>query len=118
MAAVSWTDSAGNFWLFGGFGEDIVGGANAIGPLNDLWEYSPSSGAWSWVGGSGSIGCGGIGCGAVYGTSGVPAPGNIPAANSGAVSWVDSAGNLWLFGGYNKYSNTFFDLWVYTPLAP
>jgi len=34
-AAASWTNSSGNFWLFGG--------TSANGDLNDLWEYQPSS---------------------------------------------------------------------------
>ena len=40
MAAVSWTDSSGNLWLFGGDGYDADGGA---GYLNDLWEFNPSN---------------------------------------------------------------------------
>ena len=46
--AVSWTDSSGNLWLFGGFGYDSTGGS---GYLNDLWQYSPSTGQWTWVSG-------------------------------------------------------------------
>ncbi len=38
--AASWTDRTGNFWLFGGNGEDGTGGG---GNLNDLWEYQPST---------------------------------------------------------------------------
>ena len=34
-----------------------------------------------------------------YGTKGVAAPGNVPGAREGAVSWTDASGNLWLFGG-------------------
>jgi hypothetical protein len=34
--AVSWVDSNGNFWLFGGYGFDSTGMG---GDLNDLWEY-------------------------------------------------------------------------------
>jgi hypothetical protein len=37
-AAVTWTDSSGNFWLFGGWGYDSTG---TVGDLNDLWEYQP-----------------------------------------------------------------------------
>lgn len=35
-SAAAWSDSQGNFWLFGGGGLDSVGDA---GPLNDLWSY-------------------------------------------------------------------------------
>jgi hypothetical protein len=37
-AAVSWTDSSGNFWLFGGYGYDSTG---ALGQLYDLWRFQP-----------------------------------------------------------------------------
>ncbi len=34
--SVSWTDTSGNLWLFGGYGYD----ANVtLGLLNDLWEF-------------------------------------------------------------------------------
>lgn len=45
--AVAWTDSAGNFWLFGGLAYDSLGNLDII---NDLWKYS--GGQWAWVGGS------------------------------------------------------------------
>jgi N-acetylneuraminic acid mutarotase len=34
--SVAWTDAAGHFWLFGGFGQD---GGGTTGVLNDLWKY-------------------------------------------------------------------------------
>ena len=42
--ASSWTDSSGNFWLFGGIGLDVSGGGlpPVVLHLNDLWEYNPS----------------------------------------------------------------------------
>ena len=30
---------------------------------------------------------------------GVAASGNVPGARNNAVSWIDAAGNFWLFGG-------------------
>jgi hypothetical protein len=115
--AVSWTDSAGNFWLYGGYGFGSVYGDPTSGfdYLNDLWLYKPSAGTWEWVNGSTMTGNGG----AVAKTPGVPAPANTPGGLSGAVSWIDPAGNLWLFGGeVNGIEAYFNDLWVYTPLAP
>jgi hypothetical protein len=35
--AVSWIDSAGHLWLFGGYGYDSTG--TVAGGLNDLWVY-------------------------------------------------------------------------------
>jgi N-acetylneuraminic acid mutarotase len=107
----SWTDSSGNFWLFGGVGYDSNGGT---GYLNDLWQYSPSTGQWIWVsGGSGDNASG------VYGTQGTAAAGNVPGARQAASSWTDSTGNLWLFGGYGYNSTgglgTLNDLWRFSP---
>ena len=89
-SASSWIDANGNLWLFGGGEYDSTG---AVGNLNDLWRYSPRSGEWTWVGGE-----------------------DVPMSwalwhsrhglgdeRSGSAlfgsSWIDSSGNLWLFGG-------------------
>lgn len=48
-ASATWTDSGGDFWLFGGEGWDSAG---TYGWLNDLWKYSPAINEWTWVGGS------------------------------------------------------------------
>jgi N-acetylneuraminic acid mutarotase len=122
--AVGWTDKGGNLWLFGGSGYDSAGNE---GILNDLWEFSPLSGMWTWMGGSSAVPqscantnqCGQSG---VYGALGTPAAGNMPGARDGSVSWTDASGNLWLFGG-NGYDSTgtlgsLNDLWEYLPSAP
>jgi len=41
QAAFTWTDAAGNFWLFGGQGFDSAGSLGFGNFLNDLWEYEP-----------------------------------------------------------------------------
>jgi N-acetylneuraminic acid mutarotase len=110
-AASSWIDSSGNLWLFGGFGEDSAGG---VGKLDDLWEFSTSSGQWTWVGGEdGTDGSG------YYGTLGTASSGVLPGARQGASSWIDSTGNLWLFGGYGYNATggvgSLNDLWKYSP---
>ncbi len=46
--AASWTDSSGNLWLFGGWFLSV----NSSSFLNDLWEYNPSVGTWTWVSGA------------------------------------------------------------------
>ena len=95
-SASSWTDSSGNFWLFGGVGYDSTGGA---GNLNDLWRYSPSTGQWTWISGGNADNATGV-----YGTQGTASAGNVPGARYAASSWIDSSGNLWLFGGYGDDS--------------
>ncbi len=113
-SAVSWTDSAGNFWLFGGEGYGSVGGQAGYGKLNDLWKYS--GGEWTWVGGPNTAAQ--AGTGGTYGTQGTAAPGNIPGARYGAVSWTDAAGNFWLFGGFGfdaaGNGHDLNDLWKYS----
>ncbi len=103
-SAVAWTDSSGNFWLFGG---------NFVDDFNDLWKYS--GGEWTWVSGSNQQ------CQAgTYGTEGTPLSGNAPDARDGSVGWIDLSGNLWLFGGASSCpgDNTawkYNDLWEYRP---
>jgi hypothetical protein len=87
--SVSWTDANGNLWLFGGYG--LAQGGSGF--LNDLWKWDGTS--WTWMGGSNAVDQPGA-----YGTRGVAAPGNVPGARSGAASWKDASGSLWLFGGY------------------
>jgi len=115
---VSWTDSNGKFWLFGGYG---VAGDGNWGILNDLWEFDPSlgkRGEWAWMGGSNTAGnsFGQIG---IYGTLGVPAAANIPGSRLNPVGWTDNNGNLWLFGGYgydaSGNSGVLNDLWKFDP---
>ena len=108
--AISWIDNDGNFWLFGGSGNASSG---ASGNLNDLWKYTPSTKQWVWMSGANTTNAYGI-----YGTQGVAATANTPGARIGAVSWKDSAGNLWLFGGFGNAASgvagALNDLWKYS----
>jgi N-acetylneuraminic acid mutarotase len=111
--AVTWTDDAGNLWLFGGLGYDST---DTQGYLNDLWRYSPASGSWTWVSGSNVNGATGV-----YGAEGVGSTSNTPGARQGAVSWTDASGNFWLFGGYQTLTGNeaggYNDLWEYVPTS-
>ena len=114
-AAVSWTDSSGNFWLFGGGRVDPIGN---LGPRNDLWEYTPASKEWTWISGSSTVPGNQLG---IYGTEGTAAATNVPGGRSGGVSWIDSSNNLWLFGGggYDSAGNQGIlnDLWEFSPTS-
>jgi hypothetical protein len=112
LGAATWTDTAGNFWLFGG--------SDGNNFRNDLWVYNTSGlnpgsyttteGHWTFVGGS----------------TLVDQPGNytsgtlVPGARTNAVTWTDSSGNFWLFGGYGYDGQSspvlgfLNDLWEYT----
>jgi hypothetical protein len=103
--ATSWTDPAGNFWLFGGSNKDFVSN------LNDLWRYS--NGEWTWISGSNAD----DNQQGFYGMPGTASSANVPGARVDAASWTDSAGNLWLFGGYGVVSGNyhwFNDLWEFS----
>jgi hypothetical protein len=121
QAAMTWTDSKGNLWLFGGGGNDST--LLNVGSLNDLWEYIPSTGEWAWMAGSNVLpsctattACGASG---VYGAIGTPSPSNIPGGRGSAVVWTDHNGNFWLFGGYGIDSSgntgSLNDLWEFNP---
>jgi N-acetylneuraminic acid mutarotase len=114
--AVSWTDGNGNLWLFGGKGFDSTG---ALGYLNDLWLFNPSTGEWAWVGGSSTVGCTGCGMLGIYGTLGEADLANMPGGRSQAAGWTDSNGNFWLLGGDGYDSagtnGTLNDLWEFLP---
>jgi N-acetylneuraminic acid mutarotase len=109
FGALSWTDSAGNFWLFGGQGFDSTG---TQAWLNDLWEYNSATSQWLWVSGS-SVG----NAAGVYGSGGVAATNNQPGGRYYAVGWIDAGNNLWLYGGagidVNGNQNTLNDLWKF-----
>lgn len=95
LYALAWGDAkAGELWLFGGSGPDSLGRA---GDLNDLWRYSLASGQWTWIAGSSRAGAIGV-----YGTQAQAADGNVPGARMSSTGWSDSAGNLWLFGGFGE----------------
>jgi surface-anchored protein len=101
----TWTDNAGNLWLFGGNGFDVNG---IFGELNDLWKYDINTNEWTWMGGSSSV----YGVGS-FGTIQVPSPTNMPSYRSECLAnWKDGAGNFWMFGG------TYYDdMWRFDPLT-
>ena len=111
-ASVSWTDSSGNLWLFGGSnGEELYASL-----LNDLWRYDTGTNMWTWVSGSDQINQSGV-----YGTLGLPDVANIPGARVSNVSWIEDSGKFWLYGGfgYNEGSSSILlgDLWRYDPVT-
>ena len=114
---VSWTDTSGNLWLFGGNALDSDPGTNYSGDLNDFWKYNIASGQWTWVSGSNfyqrRIQNGN------YGTLNTAAWQQTSRGRGiAAVSWIDASGNLWLFGGEGNDSTGAFgylnDLWEYS----
>jgi len=107
---MSWTDTSGNLWLFGGAGFS----ANSEGLLDSLWRYSPLTSQWTWMGGPTTVNAAGV-----YGTQGLAAPANMPGARQQATTWTDASGHFWLFGGFgydaNGSAGILSDLWRYDP---
>lgn len=108
LSAVSWADTSGNFWVFGGRGTDGNGVTGSS--LNDLWRWDGTN--WTWMAGDAVNSQSGV-----YGLKGSTTAASTPGARYGAVSWVDRSGNLLLFGG-NGYATSSFpgylnDLWRY-----
>jgi len=71
MGAVSWIDSSGDLWIFGGDGLSAMKESCAYiltgpGPgsgcvasqihliYQDIWKFNPKSNTWTWVNGSNS----------------------------------------------------------------
>ncbi len=109
FGSVSWIDSSGNQWLFGGFG--FLPDGISSGYQNELWKFS--AGQWTWVGGVNTLNPSGT-----YGMKGTPAAANVPGGRVEAISWTDASNNLWLFGGEGFDSAGNFgqlnDLWKFS----
>jgi gliding motility-associated-like protein len=106
FGAPTWTDKQGNLWLFGGMGFDPSGNSGAKG---DLWKYDISLNQWVWMHGPQ-----GIDNASTNNGTGTFHPSNSPAARFECDgTWVDSIGNLWLYGGGNIGLQALNDLWVY-----
>ena len=111
FASVSWTDASNNLWLFGGFGYT----GNDFGFLNSLWKYNSTANEWTWMKGDTTIDEKGV-----YGLKGIANAANKPGSRYGSQTWVDAAGNLWLYGGYGTDENAsgiLNDIWKYNPLT-
>jgi hypothetical protein len=90
---MKWKDKQGNFWIYGGWNFH-----------SDLWKFNPSTKEWTWVKGNGLPNEP-----PVYGQQGVSNIFNTPGARDWlAVSWVDTSGDFWLFGGSSRN-----DIWRY-----
>src|ERR1035437_5731815 len=102
--ACQWTDDNGNFWLFGGYNDTLA--------YSDLWEFKPDINQWAWIKGTGM----GYQYG-IYGIKYIPSVNNLPGERGrGIMTWVDSVGNLWMYGGGGNGATNYGllnDLWMY-----
>jgi len=103
--AMTWVDTSGNLWLFGGEAFD----ANLnVGGKSDLWKYNLSNGEWTWMKGPYLVSDLGF-----YGIKGFASPSNNPKSRTEcSITWSDADNNLWLYGG--EFNSGFLnDLWKY-----
>ncbi|HUQ66830.1 MAG TPA: kelch repeat-containing protein [Flavitalea sp.] len=168
--AMYWTDTHGNFWLYGGLGiistkdkkeeDNNNGGSNSgtggggnngkgkgkddkndhdgkkgnhnegeghgqdhggnnieletsEGLLNDLWMYSPDTHEWTFMKGTDQLNQKGE-----YGNQSELSGSNEPGGRMMCTGWIDSNGNLWMFGGkgYSSKSEISYlnDVWKYS----
>lgn len=108
---MTWTDSSGRFWMFGGTGVDGIGNT---GELSDLWMYDPTTQEWTSENGAQAANISGV-----YATVATPDPRNHPGGRHSGMIWTDSSGQLWLFGGTGLDMNgndlPLGDFWMYNP---
>lgn len=99
----TWTDLSGNLWLFGGEGFTYLDPNAQSFPLSDMWVYK---GTQNYFGGDSVQN---------FWTNMLPPNANspVPSNRTGAVTWTDAAGDLWLFGGQDAFLNFLNDLWKY-----
>lgn len=101
-----WSDSEGNFWMFGGY--------ESFEYNNDLWRYNPNTEEWTWLSGNNFQNSPGI-----YGEMGVDDPTNSIGARRYMDGRIDQDGNVWVFGGdgHDAEAQRGFlgDLWKYNP---
>lgn len=102
-----------------GSGGNTNGSGNAPAPTPTPTPTPSAANEWTWMSGSNAVPLSYQGPAGVYGTVGVASSANTPGARSGAASWADGGGNLWLFGGIdpNGYGGQFNDLWEFNIAA-
>lgn len=99
--STTWTDKFGNIWLFGG------------ASLKNNYESRSSNDLWMWNGQSWKS--------ILRDTTrqsikkpqknAKPPPSDRPVASRGAVTWVDSNGDVWLYTGESGWSENLNDIW-------
>ena len=94
ISSAAWAIGASG-WMFGGIGFARDG---TLGHLPELWSHDGSS--WRWHGGEYAS------APSTFGTDGLAAAGNWPAARLGHSLWADSERSLWLAGGSGVAAGT------------
>lgn len=101
-----WQDAANNFYLF-------AGGDFLTTNYNDVWQYNPSSGLWTWISGTNIIND--AGTNSAYCA---PNANNIPGSrfeNQTASTNSACTKAFWTFGGFKNATldSIYNDLWIF-----
>ncbi|MDB5281230.1 MAG: Kelch repeat type 2-containing protein [Bacteroidota bacterium] len=124
-----WTDTAGNFWMYGGTEYDT---SNVPVDFWDLWKFDPLTTMWTWMNGpqvnihdpripvAGTSGHGYYDrYSSIAANKGVYSIQNFPGSiGNGVPTWVTSDNHLWFYGG-QLYDTTAYqtNLWQYDPIS-
>ena len=112
FASVMTLDRARNLiYIYGGRGCDsssCVGGWSEHS-LSDVWSYDIAGSSWSSVRTAPASSTGN------YGSLNVTNPANFPAGRAYTPHWVDSHGDLWVFGSYWVNVTYYGDVWKFSP---
>ncbi len=100
-----WNTGDGDLWVYGGC---FYG---TLSMYDDLWRYRIDSNDWTLVSGDTLLNQD-----AYYGVKEVASSTNLPGGRCGTATWLDSEGNIWLFGGCTSFIPMIYtnDLWKYT----
>lgn len=106
-----WTDMCGNLIFYRGA---IDSGNVTYARYNDLWFCNTQTLEWTVITGTSQLNLN-----PVYGVQGSGNFSNTPGSRRGSISWMNSAGELFLFGGYGWSAADSFktirnDLWKFT----
>lgn len=108
--AVTWVDADDNLWLWGGFNQTPQLQKTRYA---DLWHFDVKTGVWRWVNGpSGDI------PDTVHGIFNTTGSANLLGNRVAPANWIDTAGNLYVFGGAfanesDPADTLYNDLWKY-----
>ena len=84
----------------------IAPGYSISSVVSATYTFAGSLGLdWAWMSGGQTTGSNGL-----FGALGVASASNVPPGLYGAVSWIDSSGNFWFFGGSEHN-----ELWDFNP---
>lgn len=113
FGSTSWTDKAGDFWLFGGV---TIAWQNLT--VNDIWKYNRAANEWVWIKGD-SV----ANIQPVYNTLQVPSQANEVGSRGVEMSWRERTNNnIWVFGGYCMQGTSVMvgrnDLWKIETCTP